>query len=110
MAESLHCAPETISTLLIGYKGKVLVVQSCLTLCNPTDCRPQGSSVHGILQARIPEWAAIPPPGDLTPVQNILILLKNNNNKNKILKTYYSFAVSSTGRVTDLKTGLLNLL
>ena len=33
--------------------------QSYLTLCNPTDCSPPGSSVHGILQARIPEWGAI---------------------------------------------------
>ena len=31
----------------------------CLTLCNPTDCDPSGSSVHGILQARILEWVAI---------------------------------------------------
>ena len=30
-----------------------------LTLCNPTDCSPPGSSVHGILQARILEWVAI---------------------------------------------------
>ena len=37
-----------------------LVPQSCLTLCNPMDCSPPGSSVHGILQARILEWAAIP--------------------------------------------------
>ena len=36
------------------------VVQSCLTLCNPMDCSPSGSSVHGILQARILEWLAIP--------------------------------------------------
>ena len=36
----------------------MLVAQSCPTLCNPTD--PPGSSVHGILQARIPEWVAIP--------------------------------------------------
>ena len=36
-----------------------------LTCCNPTDCSPPGSSVHGILQARILEWAACPPPGDL---------------------------------------------
>ena len=35
------------------------VVQPCLTLCNPTDCSPTGSSVHGILQARILEWVAI---------------------------------------------------
>ena len=33
--------------------------QSCPTLCNPVDCSPPGSSVHGILQARILEWAAI---------------------------------------------------
>ena len=36
------------------------LLQSCLTLCDPTDCSPPGSSVHGILQARIVEWAAIP--------------------------------------------------
>ena len=35
------------------------LAQSCLTLCNPMDCSPPGSSVHGILQARILEWVAI---------------------------------------------------
>ena len=39
---------------------KVLVAQLCLTLCNPMDCSPPDSSVHGILQARILEWVAIP--------------------------------------------------
>ena len=38
---------------------KVLVAQSCLTLCDPMDCTPPGFSVHGILQARILEWVAI---------------------------------------------------
>ena len=33
--------------------------QSCLTVCNPLDCSPPRSSVHGIFQARIPEWVAI---------------------------------------------------
>ena len=33
--------------------------QSCLTLCDPTDCSPPGSSVHGIILARILEWVAI---------------------------------------------------
>ena len=37
----------------------VLVTQSCLTLCDPMDYSPLGSSVHGILQARILEWVAI---------------------------------------------------
>ena len=44
----------------VWKKVKVLVPQSCLTLCNPMDCRLPGSSVHGIFQARILEWVAIP--------------------------------------------------
>ena len=36
------------------------VAQSCPTLCNPIDCSPPGSSVHGIFQAGILEWVAIP--------------------------------------------------
>ena len=35
------------------------VTQSCLTLHNPMDCRPPGSSIHGIFQARVLEWGAI---------------------------------------------------
>ena len=38
---------------------------SCPTLCDPVDCSPPGSSVHGILQARILEWGAMPSFGDL---------------------------------------------
>ena len=39
---------------------KVLVAQSCPTVYDPVDCSLPGSSVHGILQARILEWGAIP--------------------------------------------------
>ena len=46
--------------LLTWWKVKVLVIQSCLTLCNSMDYSPSGSSAHRILQARIPEWVAIP--------------------------------------------------
>ena len=35
------------------------VIQLCLTLCDPRDCSPPGSSVHGISQARILEWVVI---------------------------------------------------
>ena len=35
------------------------VAQPCLTLCNPTDCNPPSSSIHGISQARVLEWIAI---------------------------------------------------
>ena len=36
------------------------LLQSCLSLCNTMDCSPPGSSVHGILQARVLEWVAMP--------------------------------------------------
>ena len=42
-----------------------LAAQSCPTLCDPLDCSPPGSSVHWISQARILEWVAISPPGNL---------------------------------------------
>ena len=34
--------------------------KSCLILCDPMDCSPPGSSVHGIAQARILEWVSMP--------------------------------------------------
>ena len=46
----------------VGYlwcESESEVAQSFLTLCNPVDCSPLGSSIHGILQARILEWVAI---------------------------------------------------
>ena len=39
---------------------------SCSTLCNSKDCSPPGSSIHGILQARILECMPCPSPGDLS--------------------------------------------
>ena len=43
-----------------SVKVKVLVTQSCLNLCDPVDCSPPSSSVHGISQARILECVAVP--------------------------------------------------
>ena len=40
-------------------KVKVFTTQSYLTLCDSMDCSPPGSSIHGILQARVLEWVAI---------------------------------------------------
>ena len=42
------------------YYPLLLVAQLCLTLCNPMDCSLPGFSVHGIFQARILEWVAMP--------------------------------------------------
>ena len=49
-----------IKIYLINRNMKVLVAQSSPTLCDPMNCSLPGSSVHGILQARILEWVAIP--------------------------------------------------
>ena len=42
--------------LLLRYICMLAKFQSCTTLCEPMGCSPSGSSVHGILQARILEW------------------------------------------------------
>ena len=49
----------TNTTILKVTVVVVLASQLCLILCDLTDCSPSGSSVHGILKARILEWVAI---------------------------------------------------
>ena len=79
----------------------VFVTQSCLTLCDPVDCSPPGSLVHGILQARILEWVAIsfsrgsPQPRDRTRVphricRQILYLLTHQGSPWVTLGSHYS--------------------
>ena len=51
----LFVCPNTWISFISGCS----VTQLCPTLCNPTDCSPPGSPVHGILQARILEWGVI---------------------------------------------------
>ena len=56
------CKPHCLKTW--AYMCSICVhaksLQSCPTLCDPVECNPPGSSVHGILQARILEWVAMP--------------------------------------------------
>ena len=57
------CCPDVIvnvTLFILQKKVQVLVAQSCPAVCNPMDYSPPGSSVHGILQARILQWVAIP--------------------------------------------------
>ena len=50
-----------VKVMLLTSQGVkfTTVVHSCLTLCDPMECSPPGSSVHGIVQASILEWVAI---------------------------------------------------
>ena len=63
--------------LMLSMKVKVKVTQSCPTLCDHMDCSLPGSSAHGILQAKILQWVAIPfsrvssQPRDRTQVSHI---------------------------------------
>ena len=52
----------------VGYKWTARegeVTQSCPTLCDPVDCSPPGSSIHGILQAKYWNGLPFPCPGDI---------------------------------------------
>ena len=60
------CPPEDVILQAGGHINKNLYSKCCYRglysklFCNPLDCSPPGSSVHGILQARILEWVAMP--------------------------------------------------
>ena len=57
------CGSTIIGLLALGGHtlrvSPCVLTQSCLTLCDPMDCNPPDSSVHGIFQARILDWVAI---------------------------------------------------
>ena len=57
---ALNFCKSTVDLLPCGVMCVCLVAQSCPTLWNTMDWNPPGSSVQGILQARILEWVAIP--------------------------------------------------
>ena len=54
--ELCFCYPSVLFSLCIHAE----LLQVCLTLCNPMDCSPPGSSVQRVLQARMLEWIAMP--------------------------------------------------
>ena len=80
---SSHLTPEcsigepSAASAVCSYEVHAKLLRSCPTFCNPMDCMLPGSSVHGILQARILEWVAMPssrgssPPRDWTCVSYI---------------------------------------
>ena len=81
-------------------------LQSCLTLCSPMDCSLPGCSVPGILQARILEWAACPPLGDL-PKPGI----KPTSPAAPTLQAYFLYRwatrEASIWNISNVKTGII---
>ena len=84
-------------TYPITCGGGGLVAKPFLTLCDPLDCNPSGSSVHGIFQARTQEWVAIPfskgstPPRDGTRVSRIAGGFFTNNHQESPYNYAHSF-------------------
>ena len=60
-------------------KSENEVAQSCLTLRDPLDCSPPGSSIHGIFQARVLEWGAIAFSQKCSEVTFIKVLIVYHN-------------------------------
>ena len=69
--------PEPITRILIGqtWLVRAQVLQFCPALHDPMDCSPPGSSVHGMLQARILEWIAMPSSKGIFPTQGLNLCL-----------------------------------
>ena len=61
--QNLHDFHHTNILIVLLIFLMLKLIQSCLTLRDTVDCSPAGSSVHGILQARILEWVVMPSSG-----------------------------------------------
>ena len=104
------------------------VAQSCPILCDPMDCGPPGSSIHGISQARIREWVAISfsrrssRPRDRTQVSHIVgrqlyhlshqgssLISRVNINSSSIVITQYSFIINSSS-LSGISNNLITIL
>ena len=57
--KAVYCHSAYLTYMQSESESESEVTQSCPTLCDPVDCSPPGSFVHGIVQARILEWVAI---------------------------------------------------
>ena len=79
---------------------KVLVAQSWVTLCDPMDCSPLGSTIHRILQAGILEWVAMPfsrgPNPGLRHCRQILYYLSHQGGTRKLEWAAYPYSRGSS--------------
>ena len=97
---------------VLKYPVLCLVAQSYLTLYNLMDCSPSGSSVHGVSQARILEWVAMPSsrgssqPRDQTQVSHIEGRFIPVRAPREVLEVSYLFEIEVLHSHTDKKKPL----
>ena len=59
LSTRVHLVKAMVFPVVMYECAATKALQSCPTLCNPMNCSPPGSSIHGIFQARILKWVAI---------------------------------------------------
>ena len=98
---------EAISSCCVLFHCKCMhakLLQSSLTLCDPMDCSPPGSSVHGILQARTLEWDAMASSRGIFPTQglklHLLHLLHGQAGSSSVIEMLWKGVISSVSRAT----------
>ena len=77
-------------------KSESEVIQSCLTLCDPMDCSPPGSSIHGIFQARGLEWGAIAITTSIPTPTLVFISIGALSSSCSVLNLHYTVTLHST--------------
>ena len=100
-------------------KSKIEASQSCQTLCNPIDCSPPGSSIHGIFQARVLEWSAIAFSryvDDTTlkaesgkELKNILMKVKEESDKAGLKLSIQKTKIVASGPITSCQVNEKNM-
>ena len=101
-------SPFTCHAECDGEKNNVLL-QSCLTLCDPMDCSLPGSSVHGILQARILGWVAVPSSRGSSPPRDRILISCVSGIGGWVLYHCATWSPASHGLLVGVISGLVHL-
>ena len=82
--------------------SRYLSAQSCPTLCDPMDCSLQGSSVHGIFQARVLEWVAIAfSMAESEELKSLLMKMKEGSEKVGLKLNIQKTKIMASGPITS---------
>ena len=83
-------------------KSESEVAQLCLTLSDPMDCSLQGSSVHGIFQARVLEWVAIAfSMAESEELKSLLMKMKEGSEKVGLKLNIQKTKIMASGPITS---------
>ena len=85
-------------------KSKSEVAQLCLTLSDPMECSLPGSSVHGIFQARVLEWVALPSPKEFLELTSKASSIRGKADKSEFINIKQLFPVNNLVKKIKIKS------